>query len=341
MSLATRCTACGTVFRVVQDQLKISEGWVRCGRCNEVFNALEGLFDLERDAPTDWPSSGSGGEPPEHAEWTDPHPAVAPAPPSMATDFLQVEKIDAQLHGRSRDSTPAMRINERDRLDFPDARFEPESGDEDDGDAAAAAAEAAFSVDAAAPATADKVVSPAPPAPTATAAAAPAPQFLRRNTAPQRWQKPPSRIGATFCAVLLIALLAGQVGHHFRDLAVAQWPALRPAYAQWCDALRCSIRPPARIDDISVQSSALTRAATPDAFRLAVTLRNHGKLALALPAIDLSLTDATGGLVARRVLTLPAAGGATIAPGAESALQWTLTAGSARVTGYTVEVFYP
>ncbi len=55
MSLATRCTACSTVFRVVQDQLKVSEGWVRCGRCNEVFNALEGLFDLERDSPPDAP----------------------------------------------------------------------------------------------------------------------------------------------------------------------------------------------------------------------------------------------------------------------------------------------
>ena len=54
MSLATRCTACGTVFRVVQDQLKVSEGWVRCGRCDEVFNALEGLFDLERDSPPEW-----------------------------------------------------------------------------------------------------------------------------------------------------------------------------------------------------------------------------------------------------------------------------------------------
>ena len=50
MSLATRCTSCGTAFRVVQDQLKVSEGWVRCGRCDEVFNALEGLFDLARDA---------------------------------------------------------------------------------------------------------------------------------------------------------------------------------------------------------------------------------------------------------------------------------------------------
>jgi predicted Zn finger-like uncharacterized protein len=47
MSLATRCPACGTVFRVVQDQLKVSQGWVRCGQCHEVFNALESLFDLD------------------------------------------------------------------------------------------------------------------------------------------------------------------------------------------------------------------------------------------------------------------------------------------------------
>ena len=36
---------------------KVSEGWVRCGRCNEVFNALEGLFDLERDSPPEWSES--------------------------------------------------------------------------------------------------------------------------------------------------------------------------------------------------------------------------------------------------------------------------------------------
>lgn len=51
MSLATRCTHCGTIFKVVQDQLKVSEGWVRCGRCNEVFNALPALFDLDTEAP--------------------------------------------------------------------------------------------------------------------------------------------------------------------------------------------------------------------------------------------------------------------------------------------------
>ena len=47
MTLATRCSACGTVFRAAQDQLRASDGWVRCGRCDTVFNAAEALFDIE------------------------------------------------------------------------------------------------------------------------------------------------------------------------------------------------------------------------------------------------------------------------------------------------------
>ena len=39
MSLITQCPACGTLFKVVADQLKISQGWVRCGQCHEVFDA--------------------------------------------------------------------------------------------------------------------------------------------------------------------------------------------------------------------------------------------------------------------------------------------------------------
>ncbi len=47
MTLATRCSACGTVFRAAPDQLRASDGWVRCGRCNSVFNAAEVLFDMD------------------------------------------------------------------------------------------------------------------------------------------------------------------------------------------------------------------------------------------------------------------------------------------------------
>lgn len=39
MSQITRCPACATQFKVVADQLRISEGWVRCGQCKEVFDA--------------------------------------------------------------------------------------------------------------------------------------------------------------------------------------------------------------------------------------------------------------------------------------------------------------
>ncbi|VWX58179.1 conserved hypothetical protein [Burkholderiales bacterium 8X] len=43
MSLVTRCPACATTFKVVKDQLRISDGWVRCGRCSQVFDANDDL----------------------------------------------------------------------------------------------------------------------------------------------------------------------------------------------------------------------------------------------------------------------------------------------------------
>ena len=43
MSQITRCPSCATSFKVVPDQLRISEGWVRCGHCEHVFDATEHL----------------------------------------------------------------------------------------------------------------------------------------------------------------------------------------------------------------------------------------------------------------------------------------------------------
>ncbi|MBB3177098.1 zinc-ribbon and DUF3426 domain-containing protein [Variovorax sp. Sphag1AA] len=56
MSLVTRCPACATPFKVVRDQLRISDGWVRCGRCSQVFDATVDLreaaeFHVETPAP--------------------------------------------------------------------------------------------------------------------------------------------------------------------------------------------------------------------------------------------------------------------------------------------------
>ncbi|WP_290644092.1 DUF3426 domain-containing protein [Aquabacterium sp.] len=93
MSLATRCTHCGTIFKVVQDQLKVSEGWVRCGRCNEVFNALPALFDLDKDPPPPRPAHTAAIPGPSPADAPaavqppqQPEPRVDWAPPEPTPD---------------------------------------------------------------------------------------------------------------------------------------------------------------------------------------------------------------------------------------------------------------
>ena len=46
MSLLTRCPACETLYRLVPDQLRISQGWVKCGQCSEIFDASQHLIEL-------------------------------------------------------------------------------------------------------------------------------------------------------------------------------------------------------------------------------------------------------------------------------------------------------
>jgi len=45
MSLATRCPACGTAFRVQSMQLAAHSGTVRCGKCGSLFNGVAALVE--------------------------------------------------------------------------------------------------------------------------------------------------------------------------------------------------------------------------------------------------------------------------------------------------------
>ena len=331
MSLATRCTSCGTVFRVVQDQLKISEGWVRCGRCQEVFNALDGLFDLDRESPPEWSPSAFA------------HTAVAapaPSPPAPARDpdvdgsaphpsTPQIDRIDAQLlgprHGGPQ-STPARRVSERDRLEFPDAQFDSDLL-QDDPDAISGYELTVLEPIAEEPAGQDPI----------------APDFVLRAQRAQRWRAPWRRAALSVCAAVLLATLGLQIAHQFRDLIAERWPITKPALLAWCHLESCTLEAPRRIEDLSVENTALEKAVQPDAFKLSVSLRNRGNLLVALPSVDLSLTDPAGQLVARRVLGPRdfRAAASVLQPGAETALQLVLTAQDAKVAGYTVEIFYP
>ncbi len=325
MSLATRCTSCGTVFRVVQDQLKVSEGWVRCGRCNEVFNALEGLFDLERDTPPEG-SPAQGGRIAVSASgagtpWENDSFVAEP-------DANLVDTLDTRLFGSRRadsDSTPANHVRARDRHEFSDAQFNPEwvADDDDPSQVGALFSPAAVEED--------------------RDTEKPAPEFVRRAQREERWRSPAARLVLSFTGFALVALLALQGAHHFRDLVAARWPGLKPALMVWCETLSCRIEAPRRIEDISVENTALARVGTSDVFRLSVTLRNRSTIGLALPSIELSLTDASGQLVARRALAPRdfRINSPLVPAGGESPLQLLLSAGGPRVSGYTVEIFYP
>jgi len=39
MSIITQCPECATQFRASPQQLRASQGWVRCGHCDAVFDA--------------------------------------------------------------------------------------------------------------------------------------------------------------------------------------------------------------------------------------------------------------------------------------------------------------
>jgi len=46
--MQTRCPHCSTQFRITESQVNTAEGYVRCGVCNEVFNAFEVASDEEQ-----------------------------------------------------------------------------------------------------------------------------------------------------------------------------------------------------------------------------------------------------------------------------------------------------
>ena len=312
MSLATRCTDCGTVFRVVEDQLKVSEGWVRCGRCSAVFNAMDALVDLDSSAAGALPAEPAAqayieSDPPAAAppRWLDPvpefAPTLAPTPAPTLAPPPSPEPIvaDASASMLAEDRAPAAIV------------------------AFGAGSEPAIQIDA------DE--------------ASAAPSFLQAAERAEYWRRPRVRVALAAAAAALALLAAAQAAVIWRDLLAAKLPALKPALAALCQPIGCRLSALRRIDRISVDASGLTRVEGAPMHRLQLVLRNHADIALAAPALELTLSDGQGKLVARRVLQ-PAELGVTtpaIAPGKELTLQAVLATGQQRISGYTVELFYP
>lgn len=351
MTLATRCPACGTVFRVVQDQLRVSEGWVRCGRCSEAFNALESMVE--------WPAlrKATGAAPAVVESAT----AIGPAPvadwepavghdraPSAAAVTAEATLIDlppgVEVVATDGALSPELALP---AADAPAAtacasdRVEPDFGF----DAAVAPATAPASAVDAAVLTADAPTAGAPPSGTTddpAPALQPAPSFVLQAERAARWRRPGVRLALGLASLLAALGLAAQVTYSLRDRIAAASPAARPLLQQACAAIGCRIGEYRQIDALSMESSALVRVDGAPVYRLAVTLRNRAAVEVAAPALDLALTDAQGQPIARRVLqmsdlNLPLR---SLKPGSELPIQVPLGIGGA-VSGYTVEIFYP
>src|SRR3990167_4634375 len=115
MSLITRCPACGTMFKVVTDQLKVAQGWVRCGHCVEVFDASTHLLPddaaglapsalVPEDGPAAQPGpwSRNAAEPDVPADPADPaEPATAAVEPVLDGGDRSEERRGGK-EGRSR-----------------------------------------------------------------------------------------------------------------------------------------------------------------------------------------------------------------------------------------------
>lgn len=318
MSLITRCPACRTMFKVVPDQLKISEGWVRCGKCEEIFDAQANLQEEagKQEAPHEAAAETVFQNELTAALATESLPDSEPRPQAGALP----ERIEPQLEPDVGDTT----------LLLPEGT-------------AYGMEETRPLLDHEAP------VSPASPPPAVSAQATPATpelSFMRPARKPSRWHKPLVRAMLLVMSLVLVLGLALQLLVQERDRIAAVEPGLRPLIEEACLLLGCEIRPLRQIESVVIDSSAFSKIKG-DLYRLSVTLKNNAPIDLAMPAVELALTDTLDHALIRRVLPPEELGvrDGVIPAGGEAQATLLLTVkangNGERIAGYRLLAFYP
>lgn len=304
MALGTRCPNCHALFRVAADQLKLRGGLVRCGACQHVFDAigtLNYIDDAALSTSTQPPSpavdaviaairkaeSAAGDAMSMHDV-----PAPAPVRPALGVDAQPKGGAIISDGGEPDAAFGAVPDPDQTSIAFEAAPQELARDSEGAvesantiGDTGAVSAEQGET----GPITADEQ-------PSATGSAAPA--FLRE--APTRRTRKTSMLFGGV-AVLLGLLLLAQLAVTFRADIITKFPNARPALGQLCKLFRCTVSWPTRGDLLAVVGSELQALPGTSAFELTAIVRNRGNLTLALPAIELTLSDTLNRTVARKV----------------------------------------
>jgi hypothetical protein len=147
----------------------------------------------------------------------------------------------------------------------------------------------------------------------------------------------------------LATVLALQLVIMFRVELAAQWPAARPTLQKLCEAMGCRVGWPMRGEMLAVVGTELQSYPSTTALELTAVVRNRADVTLALPAIELTLTDTQNRAVARKVFTPtdylpPPEAKARLAVGLEAGADLTIRivfeAPNLNVAGFVVYPFY-
>lgn len=170
--------------------------------------------------------------------------------------------------------------------------------------------------------------------------------FLRNQHAGSLWRKPIMRAMLVFLSLALLLGLAGQIVFHERDRIVALEPGLKPWLLAFCGPLHCKLSALQQRDSVAIGGASFTKLGE-DSYRLNFTLKNTATIALAVPAIELVLTDLRDQPVLRRVFLATELGvkSDTLAPGSEGQSSLTMAVNGADkaepIVGYRLYAFYP
>lgn len=340
MTLATRCPACHTTFKVVKDQLRLADGWVRCGRCDEVFLAADAVALSQQPAPPSPRSADDMGALPMRG--TIPEP-VAPAEPARSAD------PQATLQDKPQAGAQALApVTEQAVATFAEgAGVRPEADMASDPLALDQASTGQASLSEASNAA-------GLPEPVGEPLREPLPEPVPEPSLPARpyvWdtaraqRAPPSPWSTAAWSVLAglgVATLVTQAALAWHDELLHAAPVLKPVLEVACVMADCRLEPVRRLQALSVESSQLSQLGG-TIYQFNATVRNRSGAEVAAPALDLVLTGNDGQVIARKVLRWTDFGlrNRSMASQQEVSLQTNLNTGTTAVAGFTIELFYP
>ena len=308
----------------------MSEGWARCGQCSEIFDAasslqddsatISGGADIAVDVNIDAPVEVSQGLAIESAadistsdeslvQLAKPLPNLAAQEAIALKSALQ--EIVAARQNFTENSEPRKSLGPSDVQQPVNSTSglsaSPQEGGENTG-----------------------------------------PSFLRESSDSLRrtaWHRSWVRASLTLVSVALTLLFVSQVVVHERDRLATLFPQVKPVLEAACIYLNCTVSTLRQIDAVAVESSTFSKIRN-DTYRLSLSIKNAAPYELAMPALELTLTDSQDQTLLRRVLLGSEVNiNNRLAANSEwtGAIELSVRSGVGvdRVAGYRVLAFYP